>query len=155
MYANEVRDYDRHNQPRPNLKHYETDLLVTERLETGGWTPRVVVETKLKTVNTHDSITYSQKAGAHKNVHPYLRYGILIGNRGAQALPGRLFRHGAQFDFMMVIRGIEATPAELDTLVDLLSEEAEASRLLERIVFDTHSRSRSQYTVLRKTLRLF
>ncbi|GAI54911.1 unnamed protein product, partial [marine sediment metagenome] len=57
------------------------------------------IEGKINSVTTHGAITYSQKASTHKNVHPYLRYGILLGNRKHYPLPGRLFRHGAYFDF--------------------------------------------------------
>jgi hypothetical protein len=51
---------------------YQTDLLISERLDDGeDWTPRVVVEFKLGSVTTHDALTYSAKAATHKNVHPY------------------------------------------------------------------------------------
>lgn len=51
------------------MLQYETDILVSERHTDGSWTPRVVVEVKLKTINTHTIIAYSQKAAAHKSVH--------------------------------------------------------------------------------------
>ncbi|GAB4286004.1 MAG: hypothetical protein Kow0081_4020 [Candidatus Dojkabacteria bacterium] len=65
------------------------------------------IEAKINSVTTHDAITYSQKAQTHKNVHSYLRYGILIGNRKDYALPGRLFRHGQHFDFMLSWKSFE------------------------------------------------
>jgi hypothetical protein len=59
---------------------YQTDLLIAEQQEAAAqWVPRVVVEFKLGSVTTHDALTYSAKAATHKNVHPYLRYGIIIG----------------------------------------------------------------------------
>ncbi len=48
------------------------------------WKPRVVVEAKLGKVTTNDAITYSQKASTHRAVHPYLRYGIMLGDLFAQ-----------------------------------------------------------------------
>jgi len=56
---------------------HETDLLVVENLDEVKWTPRVVIEAKGNgAINTHDAITYSHKAATHRQVHPYLRYGL-------------------------------------------------------------------------------
>jgi hypothetical protein len=91
-YANEVLSYDNENQPgEQNSMGFETDILVKELLDDKIWKPRVVIETKLGSVTTHDAITYSQKAQTHKYVHPYLRYGILIGYREHYPLPGNRF----------------------------------------------------------------
>jgi hypothetical protein len=154
-YALEVRSYsgddERH---REHGMRYETDLLVSERLDADSWTPRVVVEAKLRSVNTHDAITYSQKAGTHKQVHPYLRYGIFLGDRGGKPLPGRLIRHGAHFDFMLSWQGLAPVGDELNVLIELLLAEIEASRNLETIVFDTRRRGRAAYTVLHRPLNL-
>jgi len=80
------------NQPEEtNLIKYETDLIICQNLSENEWKPRIIIEGKLNSVTTHDAITYSQKAATHKNVHPFLRYGILIGNRKHFPLPGRLF----------------------------------------------------------------
>lgn len=152
-YANEVLRYTT-DRPKLHTTSYETDLLVFERPDAETWVPRVVVEMKMRTVTTHGAITYSQKAGAHKNVHPYVRYGILIGNRGHRSLPGRLFRHGVQFDFMLTWRKLEPSEEELDTLVSLLYAEVRASRLLEDIIYNTRGRNRAHYTVLHKPLVL-
>jgi hypothetical protein len=84
---------------------YETDLLICD-INGEAWIPRVAIECKLRSVTTHDALTYSAKASTHKHVHPYLRYGILVG-AFADTLPGRLIRHGAYFDFMMVWPGEE------------------------------------------------
>src|SRR5258708_6740621 len=76
-YANEVLTYNKGNKPdKQKSKGYQTDILVYEQLDATTWKPRIVIETKLGRVTTHDAITYSQKAQAHKFVHPYLRYGI-------------------------------------------------------------------------------
>jgi hypothetical protein len=72
-------------------------------LRENEWKPQIIIEGKLNSVTTHDTITYSQKAATHRNVHPFLRlrYVILIGNRKYFPLLGRLFRHRAHFDFML------------------------------------------------------
>jgi hypothetical protein len=98
-YRFEVSSY---NQEKPNPGQptsYQTDLLIFENNLDGSWTPRVVTEGKLGQVTTHDSLTYSAKAATHVQVHPYLRYGILIGK--LPFVPLRLFRHGSHFDFMI------------------------------------------------------
>ncbi len=89
---------------------YQTDILITEG-DGSGWIPRIVIEAKIGNVTTHDAITYSQKAANHKAVHPYLRYGIILGAwedlrpawpsvpaRRTFRLHVRLHRHGAQRD---------------------------------------------------------
>ena len=75
----------------------------------------------------------SGKAATHKQVHPYLRYGILVGSFGA-AVPTRLVRHGAYFDFMAVWEDADASQAEWEELVDVLTNEARASRLLQDVL---------------------
>ena len=107
---------------------YQTDLLIAERLaELGSWVPRVVVEFKLGNVSTHDVLTYSAKAATHKNVHPYLRYGIVVGKH-AKPVPRRLMRHGHHFDFMLMLESGTLTKTDLKGLIRLLKEEVKASR---------------------------
>ncbi|MCC7362076.1 MAG: hypothetical protein IT317_21505 [Anaerolineales bacterium] len=155
LYANEVVDYrSAGNQIDVSWQQFETDLLVRE-VEGETWKPRVVIETKLRSVTTHDAITYSQKAVLHKQVHPYLRYGILLGDRLHHPLPGRLFRHGAHFDFMTSWVDQAPTPGEFESLLALLLEEVSASRQLEEILKDSRSRSRNRYTTLHRRLHLF
>lgn len=153
-YANEVRTY---NQDKPQDRHtqsYQTDLLIREKDNQGLWTPRVVIEAKLSTVTTHDAITYSQKAATHKQIHPYLRYGIILGNRKHYPLPGRLFRHGAHFDFMLSWVQLEPRESELDELIELIMTEVNASRSLEDIIYQSRKKDRTHYTLYHKPLVL-
>lgn len=151
LYAYEVRYYQDNDKPESVFMDYETDMLVIE--STGNrWRPRVVVETKLERITTHDAITYSQKAATHKQVHPYLRYGILLGNRGHYPLPGRLFRHGSHFDFMVSWIAEQPTIEELNYFIQLLLEEVSASRLLEEMIYKSRSPHRERYTALHKKL---
>ena len=116
--------------------------------------PRIIIEGKLGSVTTHDAITYSQKALTHKNVHPYLRYGIILGNRKHYPLPGRLFRHGAYFDFMLSWKAFEPTYIEMDWLISIIVEEVEASRNLDEILFNSRNPNRVNYTLLHRPLKL-
>ena len=133
-YAYEVTSYKDDQPEGRRAARYQTDLLVYD--EVGGgehWVPRVVVECKVKGVTTHDALTYSGKAATHKQVHPYLRYGMLVGRYGA-AVPARLVRHGAFFDFMAVWEDADAGKAEWEDLLDVLTQEVRASRQLQELL---------------------
>jgi hypothetical protein len=154
-YASEIRSYLTNgtlNEQNNNV--FETDILVYEQIEDAVWKPRVVIEAKLSSVTTHDAITYSQKAQAHKFVHPYLRYGIILGNRKHKPLPGRLFRHGQHFDFMLSWKSLKSEPHEMKTLVDIVVKEIVASKNLEEIIYNTRTKGRAKYSTLHKPLEL-
>ena len=155
-YANEVLTYGKDNKPDEQKSiGYETDILVYEQLDDTTWKPRVVIETKLGSVTTHDAITYSQKAQTHKYVHPYLRYGILIGDREHHPLPGRLFRHGQHFDFMLSWKSFRADKKEMKRLVEIVNDEIQASKTLDEILFNSRSKDRDKFTSLHRPLKLY
>ncbi|MEQ8531611.1 MAG: hypothetical protein RIB86_07150 [Imperialibacter sp.] len=153
-YSSEVITYQNDQPHSQNFISYETDVLVYEQLNDTEWKPRIIIEAKIDSVTTHDAITYSQKAQTHKNVHPYLRYGILLGNRKHHPLPGRLFRHGQHFDFMASWKGFTADANEWDGLIDILTSEYEASVALDEIIFNSLSRTREHFTSLHRPLKL-
>ena len=151
-YAYQILSYTDQG-PEEVKRPYQTDLLVSEGTDQ-KWTPRLIIEAKINSVTTHDVITYSQKAAEHKTVHPYLRYGILVGNRKHHPLPGRLFRHGIHFDFMLSWEAFEPSPNELNDLIYLIVEEVKISRNLEDIFFNSQSKHRARYTFLHRPLKL-
>ena len=153
-YSSEILTYKDEEPDKYNTNSYETDILIFEQIDAKIWKPRVVIEIKLKRVTTHDAITYSQKAQTHKNVHPYLRYGILIGNREHYPLPGRLFRHGQHFDFMLSWKKLVSDADEIITLINIIQEEIKASRTLDEIIYNSRSKKRERFTSLHKPLRL-
>lgn len=61
------------------------------------------------------------------NITPYLRYGIMIGGRERYPLPGRLFRHGTNFDFMFSFVGTDPTNAEWKSFKEMILSEVEYS----------------------------
>lgn len=85
------------------LHSFQTDLLIGPSAPKGPrgqprCLPRVVVELKWGGLNTHDALTYSAKAHRHKEIYPYLRYGIVFGN--ADGFTGEKFlNHNWGFDF--------------------------------------------------------
>lgn len=151
VYANEIIEV-RSDANLYNEMGYETDILIFEEMENEAWKPRVVIETKIDSVTTHDSITYSQKAASHKYVHPYLRYGIFLGHRGHNPLPGRLFRHGAHFDFMISWKGFEPEEYEWTELLRIVNAEIAASKQLEEMIFASRKKNRRRYFVVHKPL---
>jgi hypothetical protein len=151
-YGYEILSYG--ETPQPNTIEFQTDLAIIESDDRGQWRPRVVIEAKIRNINTHDAITYSQKASSHKAVHPYLRYGIMLGDRQHYPLPGRLYRHGLQFDFMVSFRSTEPSEHEMLKFAHLLQSEVEASRMLEKIIYESRSRNRDHYTILHRRLDL-
>ena len=151
IYANEIVECGE-GQETYNKMSYETDILVYEGDSEGLWKPRVVIETKVGSVTTHDAITYSQKSASHKYIHPYLRYGIFIGHRDRYPLPGRLFRHGAHFDFMISWQDYESKDHEWDALTDVVKKEIDASQRLEEMIFNSRIKNRKKYFVLHKPL---
>lgn len=154
-YANEIKSYDINNKPEQQYAAgYETDILVYELIDNTNWKPRVVIEAKSGSVTTHDAITYSQKAQTHKQVHPYLRYGILIGNREDYPLPGRLFRHGQHFDFMLSWKSFQADKKEMAKMIEIVNDEIRASQTLEDILYKSRSKDREKFTSLHRPLRL-
>lgn len=153
-YAYEVRQYADDTNPQRFVKRFQTDILITEQQDDGGWTPRVIFEAKLRRITTHSAITYGQKAAMHREVHPYLRYGIFLGARQHYPLPGRLYRHGSQFDFMLSWKGTEPTDGEWQALIRLLEQEVRASQQLEEVLYRSRKSDREHYTLLHRRLHL-
>lgn len=114
---------------------FQTDLCVFERKDDEIEIPRVVIEFKTA-ITTHDVLTYSTKAGKHKQVYPYLRYGLLISK--AKSIPNRVYTHNEFLDFVVCAGGVRNN--QLHHLFEnLLRKEIEVSRTLEEIYYGTTS----------------
>lgn len=120
---------------------YQTDLCIFEQKSEEVSIPRVVMEFKTR-ITTHDVLTYSAKAAKHKQIYPYLRYGIVASSE--TSVPGRVFTHNESLDFCACVSGLE-DKALHDFFASLLQAEVESSRQLEAIAFPTE----------RKRTRLF
>jgi hypothetical protein len=114
---------------------FEQDILLFERVSCQtSIIPRVAVEVKFRGVTTHDALVYSAKAERIRNVYPYLRYGLILGDMNT--IPSRVLRLGREFDFMVQISN-PPTEAELDRLAKLLADEVETSRKLGKVFFES------------------
>lgn len=82
-------------------------------------------------------------------------YDILLGNRKHYPLPGRLFRHGAHFDFMLSWIGFRPTEQEWKDFIEIIKSEIEYSQQLEDMIFHSKSKKKKKrYTVLQRRLYL-
>ncbi|MGY3388299.1 hypothetical protein ACVWW6_000890 [Bradyrhizobium sp. USDA 3311] len=111
---------------------FETDLCVFEEKAGGISIPRVVLEFKTG-VSTHDVLTYSAKARKHKQVYPYLRYGLVASN--VAHVPRRFFIHNEALDFFVGLESKRSADLLESVIADLLQREVETSRKLESIAF--------------------
>lgn len=110
---------------------FQTDLCIFENKGEGVSISRVVMEFKTR-VTTHDVLTYSAKATKHKQVYPYLRYGIIAEKE--TTVPGRLFTHNQSLDFYASVADLKGKKLA-DFFAHLLKKEIKSSRLLEDIAF--------------------
>lgn len=86
---------------------FQTDLMIKKVLKimTGEGIPLVVIEVKFGRFTTHDILTYSAKATRHKEIYPYLRYGLVVG--GVKKIDRRFFTHNTGFDFAVAVEKLE------------------------------------------------
>ncbi|MHB8810101.1 MAG: hypothetical protein ACYC9M_08820, partial [Desulfobulbaceae bacterium] len=117
--------------PKRGRSAFETDLCVFESIDNSLKIPRVVLEFK-GNLTTHDVLTYSAKARKHKQVYPYLRYGLVLS--GSSSVPGRFFTHNEALDFCVAAKSYGENRLQ-DLFARLLEKEVATSRHLESIAF--------------------
>jgi len=119
-------------QPTRGQSAFETDLCVFERRTANLRIPRVVLEFK-PGLSSHDVLTYSTKARKHKQVYPYLRYGLVVARHSA--VPGRFYTHNEALDFCLAVKDLPARTLA-DVLSRLLKKEIACSRCLQVMAFE-------------------
>jgi len=117
--------------PKRGQSAFQTDLCVFEEISNEKRIPRVVMEFKAG-LSTHDVLTYSAKARKHKQVYPYLRYGLVIGKE--TSIPGRFFTHNEALDFCVAAASYTGKRI-YQILALILRDEVGASRRLQDIAF--------------------
>ncbi len=127
----EVMEPERIRKPTRGVSAFQTDLCVFEERPRDILIPRVVIEFKTK-ITTHDVLTYSAKAVKHKQIYPYLRYGILASDE--KTVPGRVFTHNEGLDFFASVSGLDESGLKT-FLASLLNAEIASSKCLEDIAF--------------------
>lgn len=99
-----------YSNPKRGQLAFQTDILIKN-----DKVPLVVIETKFGGFSTHDILTYSTKALKHKEVYPYIRYGLVVGGRNK--VDRKFFTHNAGFDFAVAMVNTENNLKELIELV--------------------------------------
>jgi hypothetical protein len=117
--------------PKRGQAAFQTDLCIFEQVETDVKIPRVVLEFK-KGLSTHDVLVYSSKARRHKQIYPYLRYGLIVGSESK--VPGKFFTHNEALDFCVAASSFKESRLH-EIMAKLLKAEIEESRKLEKITF--------------------
>lgn len=110
---------------------FEQDIVILEKNNV----PRVVIETKVGGCSTHEAITYSTKAHLIKEVYPFLRYILLIGN--ADKITYKLVKHGEFFDAIIVLpfdSSNRIPENDLKVLGEIIENEIKTSRELGEII---------------------
>lgn len=105
---------------RGNLS-FQTDLMIKQNS-----LPLVIIETKYGGFSTHDVLTYSIKAQKHKEIYPYIRYGLLIEN--SNIIYNRFFTHNSGFDFALAIKNIETE--SINKLIRVINAQIENAKKL-------------------------
>lgn len=122
--------------PKRGHSAFQTDLCIFLQKYNGKEIkniPKVVIEFK-NALSTHDVITYSNKARRHKQVYPYLRYGLISYN--ISKIPKRFFMHNEDLDFYLALKDHSHN---LETiLMGLIKKELEISDILELTIFGDH-----------------
>ncbi len=136
-----LRPEDYRNPRRSELSAFETDILVSDE---GASVPLVVIETKYGGLNTDNLLAYSAKAVKHKEVYPYLRYGLFVGDR--DGIEEKFFVHNIAFDFALAVENIDSDSPEMIKLVKKQIHAAESLLGVDRM-----SRIRKYSTTLELT----
>jgi len=110
---------------------YAIDILLTE-----DNIPRVAIEVKIKSYTTHDIITYSEKAGTHKNLFPHLQYGFLCLESTNEKLSSRYHLHNKIFDFGHIVPVGQDTDHFIQKYVKELESMIKESREIEKNIFN-------------------
>ena len=119
-------------QPMRGRNAFQQDIVIFEKKTN---VPRVVIETKIGGCSTHDAITYSTKAHLIKQVYPFLRYILLIGN--SDRITYKLIKHGEFFDAIiatLVDSSNKIAESDLKALVEVLNSEIRTSHELGEII---------------------
>ena len=106
--------------PKRGQLAFQTDILIKN-----DKVPLVVIETKYGGFSTHDVLTYSTKAMKHKEVYPYIRYGLVVGGRNR--IDRRFFTHNSGFDFAVALGNTED---DLKELVEIIKKQLQNAELM-------------------------
>ncbi len=137
-----------------NIMKYEVDLLIKEKRGNQS-IPKLIIESKYGKITTHDTITYSNKAKAHKDLYSGLRYGLMIGNSSEKGVSPRVIHHGNEFDFMIVFGEDEPNDKEWKIFVEVVKRNLIISDKLENITTDKRRKDKVRYCCIEKNIEFY
>lgn len=109
--------------PKRGEYAFQTDLVIIKK---DSNLPLVIIETKYGGFSTHDVLTYSTKALKHKEIYPYIRYGLVVG--GKNKIDNKFFIHNVGFDFAIALR--ELKEEDLKRLSTIIQKQLESAKLV-------------------------
>ena len=137
----EFEPNDPKNPKRGNYA-FQTDLLITKN---DNYLPLVVIETKYGGFSTHDILTYSTKALKHKEVFPFIRYGLLVG--GTDKITNKFFIHNVGFDFAFALNDISSS-SDVAKLIQIIREQLKNAELILDIFKDKNQTKSFNSTII-------
>jgi len=111
-------------EPKRGSHAFQTDLLITSSKDDS--LPLVVIETKYEGFSTHDVLVYSTKAQRHKEIYPYLRYGLVVG--GVNKITNKFFTHNIGFDFAYALKSTDDSES-IKELSEIIKNQVENAYL--------------------------
>jgi len=113
-------------EPKRGQLAFQTDLMIKKKLKivTLEGIPLVVIEVKFGRFTTHDILTYSAKAMRHKEIYPYLRYGLVVGE--VKKIQHRFFTHNSGFDFAIAVEKLE----NMSEVTEIIKQQLQAAELM-------------------------
>jgi len=89
---------------------FQTDIAlissIQENKEEENFLPLVIIEVKgSESITTHDILNYSFKARRHKNIYPWLRYGMVWSSLEKKCAPKKLYMNNESLDFAFNFNG--------------------------------------------------
>ena len=152
-YSVYIEDY-KNEEEKIKYRKYEVDLVIKEK-RGKNLVPKVIIESKYNTYSTHDVITYSIKAKAHKELYNGLKYGFMIGNCNEKSIKSRSLSHGENFDFMFVFSDELPTDKEWNLFVNVIKRNLDSSNKYENIISDRNKKDKNNYICIEKQLNFY
>jgi len=118
--------------PKRGQSAFQTDICLFEEID-GVKLPRIAIEFKTN-ISTHDILTYSTKAGKHKGIYPFLRYGMLSSE--IDSIPSRFFLHNEHLDFFIAGKNYKNESVLKNLISELIKKELAISHTLDDIYFE-------------------
>ena len=152
-YSVFINSYSENN-ANIDIMRYEVDLLIKEKR--GNYSiPKLIIESKYGEITTHDTITYSNKAKAHKDLYSGLRYGLMIGNSNELGVSPRIINHGDNFDFIFVFKSDTPSDKEWALFVDIVKRNLDISNKLENIISGKNNKDKVRYSCIEKNIEFY